>query len=94
MYRFYINDIDNEYHYSELIRMFIDNDEFEVIPVNLSEDYFNGIVLKEGSFFINSSEKNISCRRDDLKKELYLLLTKLTGYIKPWGTVTGVHPLN
>lgn len=93
MYRFYINDIDNEYHYSELIRTFIDNDEFEVIPVNLSEDYFNGIVLKEGSFFINSSEKNISYRRDDLKKELYLLLTKLTGYIKPWGTVTGVHPL-
>ncbi len=69
MYRFYINDIDNEYHYSELIRMFIDNDEFEVIPVNLSEDYFNGIVLKEGSFFINSSEILSSLSRRIIRVE-------------------------
>ena len=39
MYRFYINNIDNEYHFSELIRIFLNNDEFEVIPVNLNDDF-------------------------------------------------------
>ena len=35
MYRFYINNIDNDYHYTELARVFLPEDSFEVIPVDL-----------------------------------------------------------
>lgn len=93
MFRFYINNIDNEYHYQELIRTFIDSNEFEVVPVNLQHDLLKDIVLSEGSFLIDSKEDDPSKRRDALKRVLYSLLTDLTGNIKPWGTVTGVHPL-
>ena len=39
MYRLYINNIDNEYRYSELARVFLDDDEFEVIPVDFDETF-------------------------------------------------------
>lgn len=93
MYRFYINNIDNEYHYSELIRTFFDNDEFEVIPLNVSNEFAKKLCLRDKSFFIDSKEHNTLYRRDALKRVIYSLLSDLTGATKPWGTVTGVHPL-
>lgn len=93
MYRFYINNIDNEYHFSELIRIFLNNDEFEVIPVNLNDDFIKKLNLRPDSYFVDSNEQNISDRRDSLKRELYKILSKITGKSYSWGTLTGVHPL-
>lgn len=88
MYRFYINDIDNDYHYNELVRVFISDDNFEVISVDIEnpENYF----LSENSFIVNKSH---SKDRDTIKKELYLLLCDLCHADSSWGTITGVRPL-
>lgn len=97
MYRFYINNIKNDYHYMELARVFLAEDEFEVIPVSLTHDEFinygrhlSGRNPDGGSFMVNSS---YSSDRDEIKRELYYLLSEITGMKAGWGTLTGVRPL-
>ena len=87
MYRFYINNIKDEYHYLELARVFLPDDGFEIIPYN-----GNNIahLLGKNSFFINESG---SSDRDEIKRELYETLSGFTGIRPPWGTLTGVRPL-
>lgn len=87
MYRFYINNIKDEYHYLELGRVFLPDDGFEIIPYsgkNIAH------LLGENSFFINGSG---SSDRDEIKRELYELLSDICGIRPPWGTLTGVRPL-
>lgn len=87
MYRFYINNIDNDYHYGELARVFLSDDEFEVIPFRLLNDR---LCLREDSYLINASGSD---DRDEIKREMYHLLADLTGRESGWGTLTGVRPL-
>lgn len=87
MYRFYINNIDNDYHYGELARVFLPDDEFEVIPLDIGS---RSLALRPGSFLVNAS---CSDDRDGIKRELYSLLSSLTGMEPGWGTLTGVRPL-
>lgn len=87
MYRFYINNIDNDYHYGELARVFLAEDEFEVIPVRVSDQ---DLPLRKTSFLINKAGSD---DRDTIKRELYNLLSDLTGMHADWGTLTGVRPL-
>lgn len=87
MYRFYINNTDNDYHYLELARVFLSDDEFEVIPFMATGDR---LCLREGSFLINASGSD---DRDEIKREMYHLLSDLTGRDSGWGTLTGVRPL-
>ena len=87
MYRFYINNIDDDYHFMELARVFIPDDGFETIaysgrPVSH--------LLGDNSFFVNESG---SSDREEIKREFYELLSGLTGMRPPWGTLTGVRPL-
>ena len=87
MYRFYINNVNDEYHYMELARAFLPDDGFEIIPYtgsNVSD------LLGSDSFFVNAEG---SSDRDEIKRELYRLLSELTGAELPWGTLTGVRPL-
>ncbi len=87
MYRFYINNIDNEYHYLELARVFLSDDEFEVIPFMAGD---RKLYLTEGSWLINEAGSD---DRDEIKREMYELLSGLTGRSSGWGTLTGVRPL-
>ena len=87
MYRFYINNIKDEYHYMELARVFLPDDGFEIISYNGSTIAH---LLGENSFFINEAG---SSDRDEIKREMYKLLCGLTGKRPPWGTLTGVRPL-
>lgn len=87
MYRFYINNTDDEYHYLELGRAFLPDDAFEVIPYKGNP--LDGL-LREGHYFVNSSGAD---DRDEIKREFYRLLSEVTGNIPPWGTLTGVRPL-
>lgn len=87
MYRFYINDIDDEYHYLELGREFFPDDGFEVIPYRGAS--LSGLLTGK-SFLVNAEG---SSDRDGIKREFYGLLSDITGSKPPWGTLTGVRPL-
>ena len=87
MYRFYINNTDDEYHYLELGREFLPDDGFEVIPYSGAS--LEGL-LPDKSFFVNPG---MSRDRDEIKREMYGLLADITGIRPPWGTLTGVRPL-
>lgn len=87
MYRFYINRIENDYHYGELARVFLPDDEFEVIPLDVSS---RNLALRPGSFLVNAKGSD---DRDEIKRELYDLLAGLSGRTPEWGTLTGVRPL-
>jgi oxygen-independent coproporphyrinogen-3 oxidase len=99
LYRFYINNIDNDYHYGELARVFLTDDEFEVIPIRT---FGRELHLSQGSFLINKDAVSAELgtpvsvsaeERDAIKRELYELLSELTGLRPGWGTLTGVRPL-
>ena len=87
MYRFYINNTDDEYHYLELGREFLPDDGFEVIPYTGAS--LNGLLTGK-SFFVNPGN---SPDRDEIKREMYGLLSNITDIRPPWGTLTGVRPL-
>ena len=87
MYRFYINNTDDEYHFLELGREFLPDDGFEVIPYRGSS--LAGL-LSGRSCLINSSGSD---DREEIKREFYDLLSGITGMRPPWGTLTGVRPL-
>ena len=87
MYRFYINNIDDDYHFMELARVFLPDDGFETIAYKGKPVAH---LLGPDSFFIN--EKG-SDDREEVKREFYNLLSDITGMRPPWGTLTGVRPL-
>ena len=87
MYKFYINNTDNEYHYGELARIFLSDDEFEVIPFRAPEGRLH---LRKDHYLINTSGSD---DRDEIKREMYHLLSDITGRNSGWGTLTGVRPL-
>lgn len=88
MYRFYINKAANIYHFSELIRVFLADDEFEPIAVDF--DDAADISLTDNSYLVNKSG---SSDQESIKRELYHLLSGLLGTESKWGTLTGVRPL-
>ncbi|MBR0308130.1 MAG: coproporphyrinogen dehydrogenase HemZ [Mogibacterium sp.] len=90
MYRFYINNTENEYHYMELARVFLPDDSFEVIAYTGNKTAKLKDLLRDGSYLINAEGSD---DRDEVKRELYRLLSDLTGEAPPWGTLTGVRPL-
>ena len=87
MYRFYINNIDDDYHFMELARVFLPDDSFETIAYSGKPVAH---LLGAGSYFVN--EKG-SSDREEIKREFYELLSGITGMRPPWGTLTGVRPL-
>lgn len=87
MYRFYINNIDNDYHYGELCRVFLNDDDFEVIGIKIRN---SKLCLGPNSFLVNAAGSD---DRNTIKRELYLLLQEISGIRSDWGTLTGVRPL-
>lgn len=71
----------------ELARVFLPDDGFEIIPY---DDASVKDLLGVNSFLVNETG---STDRDTVKRELYELLSGLTGQRPPWGTLTGVRPL-
>ena len=86
MYRFYVADASNEYHYAELCRVFLSEDEFEIITIDCLPEQD---LLGRGSYVLGAHTSD----RDGIKRELYKLLNVLTGMSPEWGTLTGVRPL-
>lgn len=88
MYRFYINHIKNINNFAELIRIFIPEDEFEAVPVELRGNVSG--LLGENSYFLNAGRSEDA---DEVKRELYHLLVMITDRRPEWGSLTGVRPL-
>lgn len=88
MYRFYINKVTNDYHYNEIIKEFLSEDEFETIILNMDDT--SNLALKSISYLIDATGDS---DRDKIKRQLYRLLSELTGIYPEWGTLTGVRPL-
>ena len=87
MYRFYAPDDGYEYHYAELCRVFLTDDEFEIISMSKLPD---PAYLRDSSHVLGAAAGS---DRDSIKRELYVLLEELTGMSPEWGTLTGVRPL-
>ena len=87
MFRFYVSDSSNKYHYDELCRVFLTDDEFEIISI---DNLPRKDLLGEGSYVLGDYE---NADRDAVKRELYGILSSLTGMKPEWGTLTGVRPL-
>ena len=87
MYRFYIRDSSNKYHYDELCRVFLTDDEFEIIS---TDKLPRQELLGTGSYVLGDYD---NADRDAVKRELYGILASLTGMKPEWGTLTGVRPL-
>lgn len=87
MYRFYINNINDDYHFTELARVFLPDDGFEIIAYkgNSIAD-----LLGKNSYLVNASGES---DRESIKREFYGLLSDICGIRPPWGTLTGVRPL-
>ena len=88
MYRFYLNQTENNHHYAEMIREFLGDSEFEIIPADLSPSIAE--YLGDRSFLLNADGEG---DRDSIKREIYQLLSTKTGRKPGWGTLTGVRPL-
>lgn len=87
MYRFYVKDYSNKYHYDELCRVFLTDDEFEIIAIDKLPKQQ---LLRKNSYVLGDYE---DADRDAIKRELYEKLFELTGLRPEWGTLTGVRPL-
>lgn len=87
MYRFYIGNIDDDYHFMELARVFFGDEGFETIAYKGSPVAH---LLGENSFFVNEGGSE---DKEEIKREFFGLLCELTGMRPPWGTLTGVRPL-
>lgn len=87
MYRFYVDDHANKYHYDELCRVFLPDNEFEIICIDKLPKQS---LLGENSFVLGDFE---NADRDAIKRELYEKLSSLTEMKPEWGTLTGVRPL-
>lgn len=87
MYRFYVPSDGYEYHYAELCRVFLPEDDFEIISIDKLPD--PGFV-KKNSYVIGTSGSH---DRDSVKRELYVVLSDITDMKPEWGTLTGVRPL-
>ena len=87
MYRFYVPSDGYEYHYAELCRVFLPEDDFEIISIDKLPD--PGFV-NENSYVIGTSGSH---DRDSVKRELYAVLSDITDMKPEWGTLTGVRPL-
>ena len=87
MYRFYIIDDGYEYHYAELCRVFLHEDEFEIISTGRLPD---SSYISDTSYVLGADDCS---NRDSIKRDLYHILADLTGMKPEWGTLTGVRPL-
>ncbi len=79
MYKFSIRGIDNTNQYEELIKVFLTQEQFEMIA--------------EEEITCDSIVFTFDGDKDKLKREIYEFLQKETGKSPKWGILTGIRPV-
>ena len=93
MYNIILKAVENKYDYNELIKIFLNPDSFHAyteaeineLTETEKEDIFAGSVL-----IINEKETK---DKNEIKREIYNHLSKLSGARPQWGILTGVRPV-
>lgn len=80
MYKFSITGLDNTNQYEELIKVFLSQDEYEMVKPDDSE-YGDAAVF------------NFNGDKDCLKRKIYRYLQTVTGKEPKWGILTGIRPV-
>lgn len=99
MFKIIIHNVSKKYDYEELIKVFLNPEEFYVeLPQSLDEELSKSDLLKLSEHSNNNFqiiEINTCCSDDknEIKAELYNKLSELTGERPPWGILTGVRPV-
>ncbi len=90
MYNIRIQNIDNKYDYSELIKIFLPPNRFRAFTeteYQLAED-----VMSDEDTLIVFNEANFG-HKDYIKREIFQGLSQITGRRPAWGILTGVRPV-
>lgn len=91
MFKILLKQIEKKYDYVELIKVFLTPDQFAVYTDSDFESEGNVSDAASDSWItINESG---SKDRNEIKRELFHQLSKLTGQNPPWGILTGVRPV-
>ena len=90
MYNIFIMNIANKYEYNELIKEFISQDEFRCFCENEETDSAEPLKDETEITVINESG---SSDKNQIKREIYHTLRKITGEAPAWGILTGVRPI-
>lgn len=86
MYRIRLNGITDKYDYNELIKIFLKPEEF----ITVADDESDFI---EGEYEDIQINTELSEDKNDIKRDIFMKLSKLTGNNPPWGILTGVRPV-
>ncbi|MGN0719879.1 MAG: coproporphyrinogen dehydrogenase HemZ [Anaerovoracaceae bacterium] len=89
MYKILLKNIDKKYEYVELIKVFLTPDQFEVFI----EREFVGSGSDVSSDTLIAVNEEGSDDRNEIKRQIFRLLSQLTGQRPPWGILTGVRPV-
>ena len=89
MYKILLKNIDKKYEYVELIKVFLTPDQFEVF----TEREFVGSGSDVSSDTLIAVNEEGSDDRNEIKRQIFRLLSQLTGQRPPWGILTGVRPV-
>lgn len=83
-----IRKISNKYDFIELIKIFFSPKEFSVF----TEEEYGSVEIDEEDVLIEFNAEGFT-EKNQIKREIYLGLSQLTGTRPPWGILTGVRPV-
>lgn len=86
MYRIKLNNVNDKYDYNELVKIFLQPDQYELY----GEDEI--LVAENNDIFIEINHQN-SDDKNHIKREIFNTLRDITGKRPPWGILTGVRPV-
>lgn len=86
MYRIKLNNVNDKYDYNELVKIFLQPDQYEL--------YGEGetLAFESNDIFIEINHQN-SEDKNHIKREIFNVLKDITGKRPPWGILTGVRPV-
>ncbi len=101
MYKIILKNVENKYDYGELIKIFLRPEEFRFFTeAEFAETEPLGEELAEaqevGAFGVTEEiifNESLSGDKNEIKREIYHKLSRLTGKKPEWGILTGVRPV-
>ena len=89
MYSIILKNVENKYDYSELIKIFLRPEEFHAYT---EREYADKEPSEEDTELLLFNEA-LSEDKNEIKREIYRKLSRLTGKAPEWGILTGVRPV-